>query len=79
VIESNKVKVVDFPEVDESVGEVSWSWVGPIWRDYDTEKALDILAAYLSDSPVSPLYRELVEIDEPFCTGMPRFENTCSL
>jgi Zn-dependent M16 (insulinase) family peptidase len=70
VIAENKVHAVEFPEEDESVGEVEWRWVGPAWRDYVTEKALDILATYLADSPVSPLYRELVEIKEPFCTGM---------
>lgn len=33
--------------------------------------ALDLLTTYLSDSAVSPLAKEFIEIDDPLCTGAP--------
>lgn len=57
------------------MGEVSMNWVGASYQDFLTEKALDILAAYLSDSAISPLQKQLIEIDEPWATGL-GFEST---
>lgn len=45
------------------------TWIGPPFEDQLTAQALDVLALYLSDSAVSPLYKELIEVEEPACTG----------
>ncbi|KAJ2928846.1 hypothetical protein H1R20_g8241, partial [Candolleomyces eurysporus] len=45
-------KVVEFPEQDESMGEL----------------ALDILSTYLTSSAVAPLNKEFVEIESPLCS-----------
>jgi Zn-dependent M16 (insulinase) family peptidase len=70
VITETKIHMVEFPEEDEGVGEVVWQFVGPEWQDFDTQKALDILSIYLTDSSVSPLYQNLVEIEKPYCTSL---------
>lgn len=52
------------------MGEVSINWIGPPYQDFLSEKALGVLNAYLSDSAISPLQRELIEIDEPWATTL---------
>lgn len=52
------------------MGEVSISWVGVPSSDFLTDKAIDILNAYLSDSAISPLQRQLVEIDDPWASDL---------
>lgn len=69
VEKGQKEEVVEFPEKDESSGEVQISWVGPKTTDLMGDAALDLLTTYLSDSAVSPLSKEFIEIDDPFCTG----------
>lgn len=78
-------ETIDFPEKDESLGEIQMAFVGPptsehltrkvsrhrtagqmhALRDPWCDKALDILALYLTDSPVAPLTKEYVEIPAP--------------
>jgi len=61
---------VQFPEKDESMGEVQVTWVGPElhnWLEYD---ALDTLGTYLTDSAVSTLQKAFVERDDPLCTDV---------
>lgn len=53
-----------------AMGEISINWVGPSYSDFLTEKALDVLNSYLGESAVSPLQRELIEIAEPWATGI---------
>ena len=55
---------IDFPEKDESMGEIVMSRVTDR-KDPLIRKARDILYIYLSDSPVSPLMKEFVEISSP--------------
>ncbi|SPO28432.1 related to Zn2+-dependent endopeptidase, insulinase superfamily [Ustilago trichophora] len=59
---------VDFPEKDESVGEIQVSWVGPKFQDWMTCEAVNILSTYLTDSPVSAIQKAFVERDDPLCT-----------
>ncbi len=59
---------VDFPEKDESVGEIQISWVGPKFQDWMTCEAVNILSTYLTDSPVSVIQKAFVERDDPLCT-----------
>ncbi|WFD44347.1 hypothetical protein MPSI1_003015 [Malassezia psittaci] len=62
--------VIDFPERDESVGDVQVSYVGPTLDEHDKLQALDVLGTYLSDSTVSPLQQAFVELDQPLCTDI---------
>ncbi|RLV92941.1 Uncharacterized protein JA1_002867 [Spathaspora sp. JA1] len=64
------VKQVEFPELDESMGEVLISWIGPHSHDTLTNQALDMLGAYFTDSPISLFNKNLVEIDHPFATDI---------
>ena len=41
-----------------------------------TEKAIDILGVYLTDTAVAPLTKEYVEIPNPLCTYVAFYENT---
>ncbi|EKM61160.1 uncharacterized protein PHACADRAFT_247588 [Phanerochaete carnosa HHB-10118-sp] len=59
---------VEFPEQDESLGEVQISWQGPAPTDFLENKAIDILGVYLSSSSTAPLNKEFVEIESPLCT-----------
>ncbi|KAF8307697.1 hypothetical protein DL93DRAFT_2064630 [Clavulina sp. PMI_390] len=67
---------VEFPEKDESLGELMLSFVGPSYADYLDRKAIDILGIYLTDTSVAPLTKEYVEIAEPLCTWIGFYENT---
>lgn len=57
--------VVEFPEKDESVGEVQISWQGPPTGSFLEEKAIDMLGNYLTSSATAPLTKEYVEIENP--------------
>ncbi|QRV76246.1 Zinc metalloprotease [Ceratobasidium sp. AG-Ba] len=59
---------VDFPEQDESAGEVGVSFQGPPPTEFTESKAMELLGLYLTDSPVSPLTKEFVETANPLCT-----------
>ncbi|CCM05163.1 uncharacterized protein FIBRA_07372 [Fibroporia radiculosa] len=59
---------VEFPEKDESVGELYLGFMGPPSNAFLERKALDILATYLTSSAVAPLNKEFVEIESPLCT-----------
>lgn len=73
VIHKDSREIVEFPEQDESVGEISISWVGVGAKEFQNDLALEVLGEYLTESAVSPLYKEFVEIEDPFCTGLSRF------
>ncbi|WWC71010.1 uncharacterized protein I206_104963 [Kwoniella pini CBS 10737] len=69
-IPESVTKVVEFMEEDESVGEVSLTYLGPSPVDYFTNTALKILSNYLSVSATSPLSKEFIEIAKPYCTSI---------
>lgn len=58
-------ETVEFPEKDESVGELQIAFLGPPPTAFLERKALDILGLYLTSSPVAPLNKEYVEIENP--------------
>ncbi|KAF9967531.1 hypothetical protein BGZ70_009211 [Mortierella alpina] len=62
--------VVTFPSEDEDMGEVSINWFGPAITDFLTFQALDIVETYLTDSAVAVLNKEMVEIEDPYCTSV---------
>ncbi|KAJ6519911.1 Metalloenzyme, LuxS/M16 peptidase-like protein [Mycena sanguinolenta] len=59
---------VEFPEKDETVGELIISSLGPAPNQFLERKALDIIGSYLTSSTVAPLNKEYIEIDSPMCT-----------
>ena len=58
-------ETVEFPEKDESVGELQIGFLGPPPTAFLERKALDILGLYLTSSPVAPLNKEYVEVENP--------------
>ncbi|BFZ62739.1 hypothetical protein YB2330_003849 [Saitoella coloradoensis] len=65
----SKTATVEFPEEDESMGELMISWLGPSCNDNLTCTALNILGNYLTES-VSVLEKEFVEIEDPLATDI---------
>ncbi|OWF39921.1 uncharacterized protein C05D11.1-like [Mizuhopecten yessoensis] len=53
---------------EETHGMVNLAWRGPHVKDQYLMNALHILQEYLSDSAISPLQKELVEVEEPYCS-----------
>lgn len=64
------VKVVEFPETDESTGEVLISWIGPLGDDPLINTAVDLVGAAFTDSAISLFNKHLVEIDNPYATDI---------
>lgn len=63
-------EVLDFPEEDESMGEISINWPGPSCTNHLDVCALDLVGQYLAHSAISPLQAEMVEIEDPLCTDI---------
>jgi Zn-dependent M16 (insulinase) family peptidase len=57
-------------EQDESIGEITTTYLGPPPTDYLTSSALKILNTYLTHSSAAPLQKEFIEIPKPYCTGI---------
>ncbi|KAH3680744.1 hypothetical protein WICMUC_000178 [Wickerhamomyces mucosus] len=64
------VKTIEFPEKDESYGEITITWVGPKHENWDEDLAITLLLEYLTDSSISLLIKNLVEIDEPLASDI---------
>lgn len=66
--ESKDIKIV-FPSDEEDFGLVNIGWRGPNCSNENlTLTACSILLRYLSDTSVSPLQRDFVEIEDPFAS-----------
>lgn len=64
------VDTVEFPENDESFGQISLTWVGPSVHDTLDGCAISIILKYLSTEGVGPLSKNLVEIPDPMATDI---------
>lgn len=64
------VKTVEFPDEDESMGELMLGWIGPECDRTLENLAVYMVGAYLSDSPISVLTKNLVEIEDPLATDI---------
>lgn len=53
---------------EETHGMVTICWRGPNAKDQYMINALQVLQEYLSDCPIAPLQKEMVEIEEPYCS-----------
>ncbi|KAI0068340.1 hypothetical protein BV25DRAFT_1875780 [Artomyces pyxidatus] len=67
-IKENITEVVEFPEKDESMGEITIGFLGPETDEFLEIEALDILGTYLTSSATAPLAKEYIEIESPLCT-----------
>ncbi|CAG8730614.1 14895_t:CDS:10, partial [Racocetra persica] len=70
LLEKSIQETVEFPDEDESMGQVVIAWLGPTIDKVLDIRALEVLYEYLSDSAVSVLQKEFVEIEEPLCTDI---------
>jgi len=61
-------ETVEFPEKDESMGELMMTFMGPAPNQYLELKALDVLGTYMTSSAVAPLNKEFVETESPLCS-----------
>jgi len=57
-------------EEDETMGEVTVSWLGPPPTDYRTNSAIRLLNNYLTSSATAPLQKEFIEIPKPYTTSI---------
>ncbi|CCH44812.1 hypothetical protein BN7_4381 [Wickerhamomyces ciferrii] len=64
------IKTIEFPDKDESHGELSISWIGPKHEEYEEDLAITLLLDYLTESSVALLTKNLVEIDEPLASDL---------
>lgn len=63
-----KEKTIKFPEADESQGEIVFAWITKPYVNHLEDLATTIILEYLTESPLAPFNKELVEIEDPFAT-----------
>ena len=69
-VTQNVEKVVKFPTEDEESGSILVGFRGPPCIDRYSVSAVSVMLDYLSDTSIAPLQRELVEIQDPFCSDI---------
>ncbi|KAF2454784.1 metallopeptidase [Lineolata rhizophorae] len=69
------IDTVEFPEEDETMGEVLIGFLGPKSDDLLNRTAMDVLLKYLTESTVSLLHNTLVE-KEQLASGIPNYIDT---
>ncbi|KAF2405633.1 putative Zn2+-dependent endopeptidase [Trichodelitschia bisporula] len=69
------IQKVEFPEEDESSGEISITFVGPDCHDQLEDLAMSIIIVYLTYSSVSVLENTLVEKEE-LCSAVSSYTET---
>lgn len=67
-IQTTLKEVVEFPEKDESMGELIICFLGPAPTAFLERKALDLLGTYMTSSAVAPLNKEYIETESPLCS-----------
>jgi Zn-dependent M16 (insulinase) family peptidase len=75
-------QLVQFPSDDTSTGLIRFGWRGPLATDHVGLASVQVLWEYLTDTAVSPLQRDLVEIPDPYCSKVQQHQSvftvTCS-
>lgn len=65
------IETINYPSDEETNGTIMIGWRGPdCLSDYETLQACLVLLHYLCSSPISPLRRDLMEVDEPLVSHM---------
>lgn len=67
-LSENIIREVEFPDKDESMGELLISWIGPIAAETLVNVAVDMIGSYFTDSAISLFNKKLVEIENPLAT-----------
>ncbi|KAG6820112.1 hypothetical protein H0H93_005259 [Arthromyces matolae] len=75
-IEATIKQTVEFPEHDESMGEIILTFLGPSPNAFLERKALEMLGTYLTSSSAAPLNKEYIEIEQPLCAYIAFGEDT---
>ncbi|RVD83457.1 uncharacterized protein DFL_007843 [Arthrobotrys flagrans] len=70
LLKENVVRHVEFPEKDESMGSILVAYLGPSCVDHTHLAALEVIGSYLAGSSVSVLEKQMVEIPEPYTSGV---------
>ena len=74
-LEKSIIQRVEFPEEDESIGEILMGFFGPDTNETLECVAVDVLLMYLADSSVSLLENTLVDKEE-LCSAVYRYSET---
>ncbi|CCF57136.1 hypothetical protein KAFR_0C01430 [Kazachstania africana CBS 2517] len=61
---------VEFPELDESQGEILFSWIGESYMDHKNDLAVSMLLDYFTETALAPFVKQLVEIDDPMANSV---------
>ncbi|XP_013400143.1 uncharacterized protein C05D11.1 [Lingula anatina] len=69
-LENSVEQIICYPSDDETRGLVRMAWRGPNVKDLYTHVALTVILDYLRDSAISPLQRDFVELEEPYCSNV---------
>ncbi|KAI8973781.1 Metalloenzyme, LuxS/M16 peptidase-like protein [Mycotypha africana] len=69
-LQKNIEETVLFADEDESMGTILIAWNGPKYDEFLTQKELEVLNVYLTDSPVSVLQKTFVETEDALCTDV---------
>ncbi|GAA5957136.1 hypothetical protein JCM3765_005417 [Sporobolomyces pararoseus] len=70
ILAEDKTALVPYNSTDDSIGQITISFLGPRLQDSLAISALGVLGDYLVGSPHAVLNRKLVEIPEPACTNI---------
>lgn len=64
-------RTIQYPSDTDDDGLISISWRGPeIVKNYRDLIAVSIMLDYLNDTPVSPIQRDFVECENPYCSSI---------
>lgn len=61
--------VVEFPELDESQGELLFSWIGESYHSYVNDLAITMILEYFTETALAPFTKQLIEIDDPYANS----------
>lgn len=75
-LKESVVKTVEFPEKDESMGEVYMSWLGPHCTDPVAMVAVNTIGSYFAGSSISVFDQAFVEIEEPLAAQVGCYAET---
>lgn len=65
-----KLVNVEFPELDETQGEILLSWYGESYQNTLNDLAITLLMEYFTETALAPFVKQLVEIDDPLSTSV---------
>lgn len=61
---------IEFPELDETQGEILMTWIGESYYNMTNDLAITILMEYFTETELAPFVKEIVEIDDPMATSI---------